>query len=753
MNDEKELENNNPEPPESDTSLKSGGKRQSFKVASLKKTEPTRSPDTQDGNETVSAGHEINSTPSITRISSFNAGLPTSEPDDSTLLEHSPKRGKRPGDRYIRMTKANLDESVWKQSNLRYQAEDSVPRSALGRLWKNTKRVIVGRPLPTSLAHHQRLSKIQALAVLSSDALSSTAYATEEILLVLILTGSASLVWGLPVAIAIALLLVVVALSYRQTIAAYPKGGGSYIVAKDNLGVTPGLIAAASLLIDYILTVAVSISAGVAAITSAIPALTDFKVEICLGFIAFITLANLRGVRESGMIFTLPTYLFIASMIVMLLMGFLKILFGIEYGSPVSPPEIIHNTHEELTLFLILRAFSSGCTALTGVEAISDGVPAFREPEAKNARTTLTWMVAILGVLFVSITYMAIHFKVEPIEPNADHYQTVVSLIARNILGDNPFYFVVQVSTMMILVLAANTAFSDFPRLSWFLARDRFLPNLFKHQGDRLAYSTGIIALGLLAGFLVLVFGGNTNSLIPLYAVGVFASFTLSQAGMVVRWWRLRTPGWIKSIVMNGMGCLATFVVLIIIGATKFLLGAWMVIALIPVLYLMFLSIHKHYTRFSDEIQLTSGKPSSHEVEALNMEHHTVVVPVSDLNQVTLRTLSYARALSDQVTALYASDNSENIENLRERWDDAGIDIPLVGVETPFRNIIGALLTYLDDLHRREPDETITVVVPEFVTAKWWQRLLHNQTALRLKTALFTRPGIVIISVPYHLEK
>lgn len=749
------MQENNPSPKESSNDLNGESnskapepsKRQSFKVKSsvVKATEVTAKI------QPKSSSAESKVSPS--RITTNIVAEPPSsslEQDENNLHELKSLRGKRPGDRYIRMNKNSL-ESAFKQENLRYQVEqDTAPLTSIGRLWRRTKRILIGRPLPTSVAQHQRLSKITALAVLSSDALSSTAYATEEILLALVLAGTASLYLSLPIAFVIACLLIIVALSYRQTIAAYPNGGGAYIVAKDNMGLTPGLIAASSLQINYILTVAVSISAGVAAITSAFPVLTDLKIEICLFLIAFIVIANLRGIRESGAIFTAPTYLFIISMAILFLLGFLKILFGWNIGGDYTPEPIPTAEHvEELTLFLVLRAFSSGCAALTGVEAISDGVPAFKPPEAKNARTTLSWMAGILVVLFLFITFLSNYFKIVPIEPGSPRYETVISQIAHAIVGNNAFYYVVQFTTALILILGANTAFSDFPRLSWFLARDKYLPHLFSHQGDRLAFSTGIIALGGVAAVLVVIFGGDTNALIPLYAVGVFTGFTLSQAGMVVRWWKLRTPGWRKSLALNGLGCISTGVVLVIIGVTKFMLGAWMVIVLIPILYLIYRVINRHYSRVEKEVELED----IHQIPTLVTGHQAVIVPVNGLNQVSLRTLSYAKTHSDDVTAIFASDNSDKIDQLREKWAEAGLDIPLVGLETQYRAVIGPILFYIDDLRRHNPDQTITVVIPEFVTAKWWQRLLHNQTAFRLKASLFLRPGVVIISVPYHLEK
>ena len=664
------------------------------------------------------------------------------------------KKGLRPGDRYIRLTKPMIGDATQRNSFDMLSVPGTVttaadPVTSVGRAWRRTKRVLVGKPIPTAQAIHERLNKIQALAVLSSDALSSVAYATEQILLVLAAAVTVPLGLSLPISIAIGLLLIIVAVSYRQTIFAYPKGGGSYIVAKDNLGTTPGLIAAASLMIDYVLTVAVSVSSGVAAITSAFPALQEFTVIICLAFVAFITVSNLRGIRESGVIFTAPTYLFIFSLVVLLLLGFLKVLFGWDFGGKVTfSSDAAIKPIESLSIFLVLRAFASGCTALTGVEAISDGVPAFKAPESKNAATTLTWMAGILVTTFLGITFLANYFNIKPEDSTVKGYETVISQLTHQIVGDSWFYYIVQATTALILVLAANTSFSDFPRLSWFLARDKFLPHLFSHRGDRLAFSTGIVALAILASILIVIFGGNTDRLIPLYSVGVFNSFTLSQAGMVMHWWRLRTPGWGRRMALNGMGAVATALVLVITASTKFLEGAWLVVLLIPLIYLMFRSINKHYVRFSDQLDAETGNR-----EPLNMRHHAMIVPVNGLNQVSERTLAYARALSDQVTAIFVSDDVDAIKGLREQWSKDVPDVPLVTIETPFRNIIGPLLTYIDDIHKRLPDEVLTVIVPESVVAKWWHRLLHNQTAFRLRAALFLRPGIVITTVPYHLMK
>jgi amino acid transporter len=707
--------------------------------------------------ETIDVGSTIAAEPkevdlqeTIVKTISENNSNGNSNSTDSGWTEI--KKGLRPGDRYIRLTKPAIGDSAQPNAYDMLNVMGTVaapPMTSAGRTWQRFKRTLVGKPIPTIDAIHERLNKIQALAVLSSDALSSVAYATEQILLVLAAAVTVPLGMSLPIAGCIVALLIVVALSYRQTIHAYPKGGGSYIVAKENLGTTPGLVAAASLMIDYVLTVAVSISSGVAAVTSAFPALQDFIVPICLGFVAFITISNLRGIRESGLIFTAPTYLFIGSLVILLLLGFLKMIFNIDFGGRVisNSDAMIHAT-EQLSIFIVLRAFASGCTALTGVEAISDGVPAFKAPESKNASITLSWMAGILVVTFFAITWQANYFQLAPQDAKASGYETILSQLSHRIVGDSWFYYVVQATTTLILVLAANTSFSDFPRLSWFLARDKFLPHLFSHRGDRLAFSTGIVALAFLASILIIVFNGNTDALIPLYSVGVFNSFTLSQAGMVVHWLRKRESGWRWRMIMNGVGATATALVLIITASTKFIDGAWIVVCLIPCIYLMFRGIHSHYERY--EGQLTQQKANA---EPLNMRNHTMIVPVNGLNQISERTLTYARAMSDQVTAVFVSDDMESIKALRDKWDKKISDISLVTIETPFRNVIGPLLTYIDNIHKRQPDDVITVVVPEFVVAKWWHRLLHNQTAFRLRASLFLRPGIVITTVPYHLMK
>lgn len=606
-------------------------------------------------------------------------------------------------------------------------------------------RILFGRPLPTEAAVHERLTKVKALAVFSSDALSSTAYATEEILLALLVAGSLALGVAWPVSIAIAVLLVIVAISYRQTIYAYPTGGGSYIVAKDNLGIYPGLVAGGSLLIDYVLTVAVSISAGVSAIISAAPGLQNYRVALAVTFVVLITIANLRGIRESGSIFAIPTYMFIASMVVLLASAFYRIVTG---AGPVEAPvaDTIEAT-QPITLFLILRAFASGCTALTGIEAISDGVAAFKKPESHNAATTLTWMATILVIFFLGITYLANHFHVHPYHPDELGYQTVVSQIARAVFGAGPFYFIIQASTALILVLAANTAYADFPRLSSIIARDRYLPRQFTNIGHRLAFSNGIIVLGILSVLLIIAFRGDTHALIPLYALGVFLSFTLSQTGMVRRWWRLREPGWQRNMVINGIGALTTFVVLIDIAITKFALGAWIVIVLIPIFVLGFLKIHEHYVHVSEQLRLRDWTPPP------APKHSTVIVPVGDIHRGVVHALRYARLLSDDVRAVHIEVDPARTERLRTRWEKWGQGIPLILLPSPYRSTMTTLIKYLDSVETERPDDVITVVLPEFVPRHWWEHLLHNQTSLILHAALRLQRNKVVTVVRYHLEE
>ena len=602
------------------------------------------------------------------------------------------------------------------------------------------KRWLVGAPMPLAQARHERLDKRTALAVFSSDALSSVAYASEEILLVLMLAGAVAVHLAVPIALAIAALLIIVVVSYQQTIHAYPSGGGSYIVARANLGAVPGLVAAAALLVDYVLTVAVSVAAGVAAITSAVPELGSHKVVLGVVFVAGIALANIRGVRESGRIFAVPTYFFIGSFGLLLLIGGYRLLTGSLSQAPPPPPL---TAVEPLTWFLVLRAFSSGCTAMTGTEAISNGIPAFRPPESRNAAITLGWMAAILAVMFVGLTVLASELAILP-SPT----ETVVSQIARRLFGGGLFYYVIQGSTALILVLAANTSFADFPRLASLLARDRFVPRQFATLGERLVFSNGILVLAGFAGLLLIVFGGDTHALIPLYAVGVFVSFTLSQSGMVRHWWRERATGWRRRMIVNGLGGTATAIVTVVIAVTKFAHGAWIVVLVIPALVAAFVMMRRHYDEVARDLSLSGLEP-------VPEFQHTVLVLVGDVHRGVVRAVQYARTLAPTaaVRGVYVEIDPGQTRRLEERWAQWGLGVPLVVLDSPYRSLLRPLLEYIDKIHAGGDDQMVTVVLPEFLPRRWWQHVLHNQTALLVKGALLFRENTVVADVPYLLKR
>jgi len=616
----------------------------------------------------------------------------------------------------------------------------------------NVRHLLFGSPLPTAEEAHERLTKVKALAVFSGDALSSVVYAPEEILLMLVVAGSAALGLSLPIALAIVVLLVIVATSYYQTIHGYPSGGGAYIVAYDNLGVWPGLIAAAALLTDYVLTAAVSVTSGVAAVTSVFPALLPYRVTLSLLAIAFVTWANLRGVRESGTLFAVPTYSFVFIFLTLIVVGLARLTIGTLNPVASQNMPVLEDGTQALTLFLILRAFASGCTALTGVEAISNGIPAFQKPEAENAGKTLIAMAALLAMMFLGITFLACSLGVVPIED-----QTVVSQIGKQVFGHGPFYLALQAITMLFLMLAAQTAFADFPRLSAILARDRYLPRQLTNLGDRLVFANGIIALAFLASSLVVVFGGQTHRLIPLFAVGAFLTFTLSQAGMVRHWRKEGGRGWQWKAAVNGLGAVATGGALLVIAVSKLIQGAWVVVLLIPAFVWMFRTIKRHYVTVAEQLSLE--RLSAEKWEGLaTRKRHKVVVPVSGMHRGTLAALRFARSLSKDVTAVVVDVETQVTARVRDKWPVWGHDVPLVVLESPYRSTIGPLLAYLDEVDRREPERGLAVVVlPEFVTAKWWQDLLHNQTARLIKRVLIYRRGHtgkdrLIIDVPYHLR-
>jgi amino acid transporter len=650
-------------------------------------------------------------------------------------------RGARPGSRFGRRVRSEDRRFRGDEEPGVFTATPraTAPRTRAERAWARVRRVAVGEPISSEHQEEQRLPKTKALAVFSSDALSSSAYATDEILLYLSLAGTAALLHSIEIAGAIALLLAIVAFSYRQTIRAYPNGGGAYIVARENLGDAAGLSAAAALAVDYVLTVSVSIAAGVLAITSAFPELTPYRIEMAAAFVGLITLANLRGVKESGTVFAIPTYGFIVAMSALLIAGFARVIIDPGLRAPV-----LETAHTEatssLTLFILLRAFASGCAALTGVEAISNGIPAFKKPESRNAAATLTWMAVILGTLFLGITVLAhqLHLQHSP-------EMSAPAQIARTVFGQNPIFYGIQFFTALILILAANTAYADFPRLGSILARDKFMPHHFSFRGDRLAFSNGIIVLGVAAVAFIVAFDANLNRLIPLYAFGVFVSFTLSQSGMILHWLRLREPGWRASALINAVGAAATGVVAAIIGVTKFGDGAWISMAMMAALAIAFWTIHRHYRGVERRLRVPEGL-----VAAADRGRQVVLVPVDRLDRVVVRAIDYARTLSDSVTAIHVTDDVQDARPLQRRWSDAMLDVPLVVIRSPYRAFVTPVLSYVDAV-TPPASGFVTVVFPEYHTPWPWQRLLHNQTARRLRKALLDRPRTAIALVPYHV--
>ena len=610
------------------------------------------------------------------------------------------------------------------------------------------KRLLIGRPLSTREFEHQRLPKRLAIGVFSTDAIASTAFATQEILVVLVpAAGMAALGYLVPISLLVVALLVIVVLSYRQTLYAYPNGGGSYIVSRENLGTNPSLVAAASLLVDYTLTVSVSVAAGVAAITSAISPLRGYEVELGVALIALIALGNLRGVRESGRVFAPPTYLYVAIMTLLVVWGLFKTFTGDLQPLPVNQGQLAHFTGGEtmlggVTFFLLMRAFSSGAVALSGVEAISNGVQAFRKPESRNAAITLMWTAFILGSLFAGIAVLA-----DQLRPTLSENETILSQMGHAVFGGSgPLYIVLQASTAAILTLSANTAYADFPRLSAIIAQDGFMPRQLANRGDRLVLSNGILVLSIAAGALVIGFGASVSSLIPLFAVGLFTAFTLSQAGMVVHHWRLREPRWRLGLVINGVGALATTLVTAVILISKFTEGAWIPALVIPLLVLLFKGIHHHYETVDRAMRVEPG------IKLPEIRHTVVVLVGPKVHLGVIQSLAYAKSLQpDILRAVSVSYDPEQADRLREQWERFDFDVPLDVVDSPYREINEPVLEYLDQLDRRSSSDVVTVIIPELVVHHWWQQLLHNQTALWLKVRLLFREGTVVTSVPSHV--
>jgi amino acid transporter len=635
----------------------------------------------------------------------------------------------------------------------------NVRRDSDARRSSNWRAWLIGRPLSTADAPHQAIGKAVGLAVFSSDALSSTAYATQEILIILAMAGTAALGWVLPVSAAIVGLLVILTISYEQTIHAYPSGGGAYIVARDNLGDLAAQVAAAALLLDYILTVSVSISSGVAQLTSAFPALYTHRVALAVVLVGFVMLVNLRGVKESGLVFALPTYFFVAMMYLTVGVGLLRIWSGTLHPLADAPPLEIETTRA-FGLFLLLHAFSSGTTAVTGVEAISNGIPAFKQPRSHNAGVTLLWMAGILGTLFLAISYLA-----GPIGAVPSERETVISQLARAVFdGRGILYLAAIGATTLILVMAANTAFADFPRLAALQAADGFLPRQLTYRGSRLVYSRGILLLALIASLLVVVFQASVTGLIPLYAIGVFLSFTLSQAGMARRWRKVGRLGageerkergsvlkpdrrWRAKMIVNGVGAVITAIVTLIFASTKFTSGAWVVLIVIPAFVLLFLAIHRHYLRLARALSLDAFGPP------VRVDRHRVILAVSGVHRGTVAGLHYARSLSEDVTAVYVATDPEAATAVQEKWGYWGAGVRLVILDSPYRLLIEPLVGYVRELAaRRQPNEVMTIVVPQFVPEQGWHNVLHAQTAIMLRFALLFQPGVVITSVPYQVR-
>lgn len=634
------------------------------------------------------------------------------------------------------------------------RADEKEPPRTLANL-------LIGKPLATADAPHETIGKVVGLAVFASDALSSTAYAPQEIMAILIVAGLSSYQYVFPIALVIVALLAIVTISYEQTIHAYPNGGGAFIVSRDNLGMWAGKIAAAALLSDYILTVAVSISSGVAQIVSAFPNLFDYRVWIAVGLIFLIMLINLRGVRESGIIFAVPTYFFVVMMFVTVIVGLVRYFSG-SLGTVVDPPEMemLHST-QVVTGFLLIRAFANGTTALTGVEAISDGIPAFRQPRSHNAGVTLIWMSCILGALMLGISFLGANIHALPSE-----VETVISQLARTAYGERgTLYLMTIIATMVILVMAANTSFADFPRLGAFAAADGLLPRQLTQKGARLVFSRGIVLLAMMASLLVIIFQASVSRLIPLYAIGVFVSFTLSQSGMARRWFKIGKlkegeevkerssvlryePTWKIKMIINGFGAVATFAVMIMFAATKFMDGAWVIILIIPLLVALFSIIQRHYINLAKKLSMDNyGSPPP------RVTRNRVLVPIGGVHRGTLAALRYARALSDDITAIHIAVDPEEAERVRQKWEQWGDGVRLMIVESSYRRFMEPLLLYIDEIYqRKQPNEVITIVVPMFVSHKRATEILHTNTADALREALMFRKGIVITNVPYLID-
>jgi amino acid transporter len=663
-----------------------------------------------------------------------------------------PIHGRKPADRRVRVERPHSPYFRYAgPGTLVAKEAASVPRTSAGRALARGRAILFGRPISLHEELSERLNVFTGLAVFASDNISSSAYATEEIMRVLVLAGAGALALTMPITIGIVIVLAIVVTSYQQTVAAYPHGGGSYIVAKDNLGTKPGLVAAGALLTDYVLTVAVSIAAGVAALTSIVPELFEYRVGLGVFLVVLIAMVNLRGIRESGAIFSIPTYVYLVSIFGLLALGFFRYATGTmpEYHAPAA--WLGAHAAEPLGILLILRAFSSGSVALTGTEAVSNGVPAFKPPEPRNAQRVLILMGLFFGSIFLGMSFLASQLA---ILPDPTETETVISQLTRTFVGaGTPYHYLVQVSTAILLVLAANTAFADFPRLSSILARDGFLPRLFQFRGDRLAFSYGIIVLAAIASLLIWYFEGSVTNLIPLYTVGVFVAFTLSQSGMVRRWRRLRAevPGWRRRAFINGIGAITTGIVAVEVAAAKFALGAWIVLILIPLLVAIMLFIERQYGSANVALAV---RPDAAIPRGRREER--VVVPVPGINRAVVRAINVGRSIAPDVRAVLVSDDPAEAARIRQQWERQLSDIPLVFVESPYRALVGPLLAYLDVLDQAWPPDkeapVTFIVIPEYVARSWWERILYNQSARRLRTALLGRRHTVVVNVPYRRD-
>ncbi|MBI2762541.1 MAG: APC family permease [Chloroflexi bacterium] len=659
-----------------------------------------------------------------------------------------PVRGRKLADRRVRVNRPHSPYFRYTgPGQLVAKAAASGPTTPGGRFFARVRSLLFGRPLAFEEEAGERLPKKQALAIFSSDAISSSAYATEEILRVLIVAGSGAILVSIPIAIGISVLLAVVALSYRQVCRAYPNGGGAYAVAKENIGAVASLVAAAALLIDYVMTVAVSTASAIAQTYSVVPGLYDIRVEIAVVAIALITVANLRGLRESGNIFAVPTYLFLALALLMVAMGVFRIVTGTAVDV-VQRDAVAFGTHD-IGLFLLLKAFASGSVALTGTEAIANGVPAFKPPESRNASNTLVAMAILLGVLFLGMTVVADGFGILPSEEGGP---TVVALVATVIFGaGSPLFYAFQSATALILFLAANTSFNAFPRLAALLAEDGYMPRQFSFRGDRLAFSWGIVLLATIAALLLALFEGDTHALIPLYSVGVFVVFTLSQGGMVRHWLAERSAGWVWRASINAVGAVLTFVVLVVVTSVKFLDGAWLVVILIPTLVAMMLFIHRQYARSARELAIrpdyVAGPP---------VREERVIVPVPGIDRAVIQAINVARTVASDVRAVFIFDDPARVDAVRADWERQIPGIPLVVIESPYRALAGPLIAYLDVLDQAwppdHPSPVTFVVIPEYVAKSWWERLLYNQSARHLRRLLLGRPHTVVVNVPYRRD-